>query len=671
MVQISRILKIILLFCSITIFASLGEAKINISYDVKNDLLTVRDGKYTLVSTPLDWKSVNDYWDARIRSTFIVDFWDKNLLRVDSVFSYNAKRSYSIEDNTIKVTYKFPELGFKFTSFFENMGDYLDVKIRDDEIVEDKEHPMISINIIPYLNAGRIGERGYLVIPDGCGIIIPFNKAFSVVNQEKMVYGDLNPQEYDINRIPITLPIFSCIKKDFGFIGILCDGKEFSSLIKDITPGNGYYSVSGKFFYRKVFEDVYRKKRITPRVNIKDKVIRFYLLKDKEANYVGVAKAYRNYLLIAKRVKPLREKAKSIYQIKPEVMDIKVFMGIKRGFEIFDPIIKLTTFKEIESILNILKNLGIKTNLVLVGWERAGFEGGNPTQFPPFDGWRGLKNIINTAKSSGSYISLSVNFFDIYQNSRDFYRKMTLKNPVKLPSEQNNYRYGFIMCPSIASSKFQKFYSEAKSLGIASVELRKLGYGLIDCYDDTHPQTRFDSAKNYSNMIEVSGIVEGGCDYGIVGVNHITDAPSNSSGLFGGDTIPLWEIALHGIVRYNFTPMNLRRDWDYEFLKNLEYGALPSAMITHNSPILIRETFYKELFSSKFSDWADDLKKEYNLINKTLGNLQYQFIIEHREIARHIYETTYEDGTKIIVNYSSQSYEGIKPWSYKIVRGNR
>lgn len=669
MVQISRILKVIILFASIFFFSSCLEAKITVSYDVKEDLLTIRDSKYTLVSTPLDWKSVNDYWDVRIRSTFIVDFWDKNLNRVESVFSYNAKRSYVIEGNKIKVTYRFPELGFKFTSFFENMGDFLDIKISEDEITEDKDHPMVSIQVLPYLNAGRIGEKGYLVIPDGCGVIIPFNKAFSVVNQEKMVYGDLNPQEYDINRIPITLPIFSCIKKDFGFVGILRDGKEFSSLIKDITPGNGYYAVSGKFFYRKVFEDIYRKKRITSRVNIKERSIRFYLLKDKEANYVGVAKTYRDYLLTVEKIKPLREKVKSIYQIKPEVMDIKVFMGIKRGFELFDPIIKLTTFKEIESILNTLKNLGIKANLILIGWERAGFEGANPTTFPPFDGWKGLKNIISIARNSGSYISLSVNFFDIYQNSRDFYRKMTLKNPVKLPVEQNNYRYGFIMCPSIANSRLQKFYSEAKKLGISSIELRKLGYGLIDCYDDTHPQIRTNSAKNYSSMIEKCRIIEGGCDYGIMGVNHITDAPSNSSGLFGGDTIPLWEIALHGIVRYNFTPMNLRKDWDYEFLKNLEYGALPSAMITYKSPILIRETFYKELFSSKFSDWIDDLKKEYSLINRTLGYLQYQFIVNHRELARHIYETTYEDGTKIIVNYSSQIYEGIKPWSYKVIRG--
>ncbi|MGC8716949.1 MAG: DUF5696 domain-containing protein [bacterium] len=668
MVQISRVLRLIIIFCSIFIFASSVEAMISIDYSVKDDLLTIRDGKYTITSTPIGWKSVNDYWDARIKSTFVVSFWDKNLGRVDDVFSYNAKRTYLIDGNTVKVTYNFPELGFKFTSFFESKGNLFEVKIPNNEIVEDKEHPVVSIDVLPYLNAGMVGEKGYLVIPDGCGVIIPFNKVFSVVNQEKIVYGDLTPQESDINRIPITLPVFSCIKNNLGLAGILDEGKEFSSIVKEITPGNGYYTVSGKFFYRKVFEDIYRKKRITQRVDNKEKSIKYYILKDKDANYVGVGKTYRDYLLNIEGVKPLKEKVKDFPQMKSDVMDISVFMGIKRGFELFDPIIKLTTFKDIETMLNILQSSGIKVNFILVGWEKSGFEGANPTTFPPFDGWKGLKNIINIARNSGSYISLSVNLFDIYQNSREFYRKMTLKNPVKLPVEQNNYRYGFIMCPSIAKSRFQRFYNEAKALGITSIELRKIGYGLIDCYDDNHPQSRFDTSESYSNMIESSRMVEGGCDYGIKWINHIIDAPSESSGFFGGDTIPLWEIALHGIVRYNFTPMNLRKDWNYEFLKNLEYGALPSSMVTYRSPLLIRDTFYKSLFSSKFSDWINDIKREYNLINRETGDLQYQFIIDHKELARHIYETRYESGTRIIVNYSTHTYQGIKPWDYRIIR---
>lgn len=645
-------------------------AELNISYDVSRDLLTIRDNKYTMTSSPLDWKSVNDYWDSRIRSMFIVEYWDKELGNSRLLFSYDARRSVEYQEKSMKIEYRFSEINFSFVSIIEDKDDYFIVKIPNNTFKENENFPIVSITFLPYLNAGRVGEKGYLVIPDGSGTMIQFTKFFGVTTLEKPVYGDLTPSNYDINRIPITLPIFSCIKNNLGFVGIISDGKEFSSLVMDMAPGNGYYSVGVKFYYRKIFEDVYRKKRITQRRDNKHRVVVFYLLKGNSANYVGVGKKYREYLINERGVKPLRQKVKDYQYLNPDVIDIGIFMGIKRGFQLFDPIIKLTTFKHINSMLDRLKKLGIRANLILTGWEKSGFEGENPTTFPPFDGFRGLRSVVNNAKSYGSFVTLAVNYFEIYQNSRDFYRKMTLKNPVKLPLEQSSYRKGFIICPEVAITKFERFYNEAKRNGITAVELRRIGRGLIECFDDEHPTDRFTTASVYSSMIKKAKIIEGGCDYGIEGINTFLSAPSSASGFFGGDSIPLWQIVFHGLVRYSFEPMNLRGDFDYEFLKSLEYGALPNAMLTYESPILIRETFYKDLFSSKFSDWENELKREYELFNKRLGNIQYEFIIDHREISRYVYQTTYTDGTKVIVNYSNKEYKGIKPLGYKIIEGD-
>ena len=657
---------ILLLMLFITPLAYAG---LDISYSTEKDLLTVRDDGYTMMSSPPDWKSVNDYWDSRIRSMFIVEYWDRGLENSRMTFSYDAKRSVKYTGKTIEIEYRFPDIGLSFTSVIENRDDCFLVKIPDSTFRENENYPVIGITFLPYLNAGRVGERGYIVIPDGCGTMIQFNKFFGVTTLEKTVYGDLTPSNYNINNIPITMPLFSCIKNNLGFAGIISEGKEFSGLVMDMAPGNGYYSIGTKFYYRKIFEDVYRKKRITQRRDNKDRSILFSLLKDESASYMGVGRTYREYLLKEKKIKTLKEKVKKYNYIDPDIIDINIFMGIKRGFQLFDPVIKLTTFKDIGWMLNRLKSLGIKANLILTGWERSGFEGENPVTFPPFDGLRGFKAIVDKAKASGSFISLSVNYFEIYQNSRDFYRRMTLKSPVKLPIEQSNYRNGFIICPEVAMSKFQKFYSEAKKNGVTDVELRRLGRGLIECFDDEHPADRFESARIYSEMMENAKIVDGGCDYGAGGVNTFMFAPSTSSGFFGGEDIPLWQIVYHGMVRYSFEPMNLRKDFDYEFLKSLEYGALPSAMLTYESPILIRETFYKDLFSSKFSDWERELKNEYELFNKKLGDVQYELIVDHREVARYVYQTTYSDGTRVIVNYSNEDYNGIKPLGYKIVRG--
>ncbi|MGC8971233.1 MAG: DUF5696 domain-containing protein [bacterium] len=651
------------------LITSVAYAELDMSYDVNKDLLIVSGGNYTMTSSPLDWTSVNDYWDSKIRSMFIVEYWDNALGNSRLLFSYNAKRTVHCNNNILEIDYKFIPINFSFKVKLYNGGDYFEVILPHETFKEDPSFPIVSVLFLPYLNAGRVGEKGYIVIPDGCGTIVQFNKFFGVTTLEKQIYGDLTPTDYNINSIPITLPIFGCIKKNFGFTGIITEGGESCGLVMDMAPGNGYYSIGAKFYYRKIFEDIYRKKRITPRRDSKDRAVRFYLLQDQLANYVGVGKTYREYLLKEKHIKSLREKVKAFSYLDPGVMDISIFMGIKRGFQLFNPIIRLTSFRQINWIIDRLKDSGIRANLILSGWEKSGFEGENPTTFPPFDGYGGLKSVVEKAKGSGNFISLSANFFEIYQNSKDFYRRLTLKSPVKLPVEQNTYRRGFIICPQVALTKFQRFYSEAKKVGITAIQLRRLGRGLIECFDDEHPVNRFNSAEIYSKMLNLAGIVEGGCGYGVDMVNTFISIPSTSSGFFGGESIPLWQIALHGIVRYSFEPMNLRKDFDYEFLKNLEYGALPTAVLTYESPILIMDTFYKDLFSSRFLDWQSDLKREYELFNKRLGYLQYQFIIDHRELNRHIYQTTYSDETKVIVNYSNKEFNGIKPLGYKIIRG--
>ncbi|MCX7796828.1 MAG: DUF5696 domain-containing protein [bacterium] len=663
--------KIILLIITFLSITSVAYAKIGITYNIDKDLLIIRNGNYTMTSSPLDWKSVNDYWDSKIRSMFIVEYWDKELGNSRFLFSYDARRTVNYNGDSIDVSYRFPSINLSFTAKVCNKGKYFEVTIPHNTFKEDLSFPIISITFLPYLNAGRVGEKGYLVIPDGCGTIVQFTKFFGVTTLEKQVYGDLTPTEYDINQIPITLPILGCIRNNFGFVGIITEGDAFSGLVMDMAPGNGYYSIGVKFYFRKVFEDIYRKKRITPRRDDKDRTVRFYLLQDKSANYVGVGKVYREFLLKERGAKTLKEKANIYDYLDPNIIDVEIFMGVKKGFQLFDPVIRLTSFRQISWILDRLKDLGIRANLILTGWERSGFEGENPTTFPPFDSSRGLRSVVEKAKNLGHFVSLSVNFFEIYQNSRDFYRRLTLKSPVKLPVEQNSYRRGYIICPQVALTKFQRFYTEANKNGIASIELRRLGRGLIECFDDEHPVDRFDCAEVYSKMTSSAGMIDGGCGYGISSVDTFISAPSSSSEFFGGESIPLWQIALHGIVRYSFEPINLRKDFDYEFLKTLEYGALPTAMLTYESPILIRDTFYKSLFSSKFLDWQYDLKREYELFNRKLGYLQYHFIIDHRELSRYVYQTTYSDGTKIIVNYSNKEFNGIKPLGYRIIKGDK
>jgi len=58
----------------------------------------------------------------------------------------------------------------------------------------------------------------------------------------------------------------------------------------------------------------------------------------------------------------------------------------------------------------------------------------------------------------------------------------------------------------------------------------------------------------------------------------------------------------------------------------------------------------------------------------SISSLIPQFITDHQKLADGVYQTTYEDGTRIIVNYNSSVYSDgqneIPPMEFIVVKGD-
>jgi len=85
-----------------------------------------------------------------------------------------------------------------------------------------------------------------------------------------------------------------------------------------------------------------------------------------------------------------------------------------------------------------------------------------------------------------------------------------------------------------------------------------------------------------------------------------------------------------------------------EFLREIELGAMPR----------IEEASRKNNGDHKawLARWLPVMKQQYDVLCKELGFLQFEFIENHKEIAPWVFETTYADGTRILVNYTAQDY---------------
>ena len=166
---------------------------------------------------------------------------------------------------------------------------------------------------------------------------------------------------------------------------------------------------------------------------------------------------------------------------------------------------------------------------------------------------------------------------------------------------------------------------------------------------------------------------QGGNDYVLGLADTVTLFPLRRGNyLFSDETVPFYPIATHGLVRIYGEPTNLDTQPAEDFLRRLEYGMLPTYELTYEEPIVLAKTTYPRLYSSQYAAWIDRAAAEYEVAIGQLGHTVNQFIVDHRQLAAQVYQTTYEDGTRVIVNYGSETYQGrgvrVAGLGYQVVR---
>jgi hypothetical protein len=174
--------------------------------------------------------------------------------------------------------------------------------------------------------------------------------------------------------------------------------------------------------------------------------------------------------------------------------------------------------------------------------------------------------------------------------------------------------------------------------------------------------SRQDFVNVWKDIVQISkdetgtAVIQGANAYMLDATDFFTRVPLDRYNyVFSEETVPFFPLAVHGLVRYTGDESNLRSDRD-EFLRAIEYGALPTFELTENPSVLLTRTQYNRLYSSRFADWEPQIVDEYELFVKQLGYTVNLLMEDHRQLAFGVYETVYEDGTRVIVNYNTRRY---------------
>ncbi|NIK67246.1 DUF5696 domain-containing protein [Paenibacillus sp. BK720] len=606
---------------------------------------------------------------TNLESPFILEYYEQASIqrKVANALGSGVKWTVAKQKDGIAVHYDLTQLQIKFTMVYTLTENGLKVVVPDSGMEENGNNRIVSIEVLPFFGAAGTDEAGYLFVPDGPGALMHFPRSRQLIGKgyNQPVYGPeitTKSPNYDSTAVYPAVPVFGMKKGEDAFLAIIKAGAS-KAAIRALPSGvvSSFNSVSAKFVYReeydrrlslggkatRVFED-----ERTPL----DGEVEYSFLTGKEADYVGMAKRYRDELTSEGKLQPIQTAQGDV------PFELMIICGnsnfYNKDYEV------ATTFSQAQKIINDLKQSGVEhARITLDGWQSHG----RLYNTDPFNvekklgGKAGLKALVNKAHELGYEIVLNVDFVDADSEIDD----LSPKNFGVRSAEGDVLLFGsdFILTPNVTYHLAEKLVHEAKAVGVDGVLYEELGNFLTRDYNPNYKYTRDDTALIYNSILDMtrkelgfSGVYQGN-SYSFGHIDHINGIPRDTNHFYMVDEmVPFMPIALHGSVTYTMAPGNLRNDINAERLKGIEYGAVPAFMLTAESSRMLLDTTTYGIFSSRYEQWKKQALEEYADM-KRMASTDNQPITDHYESAAGVYVTEYGNGVRVTVDYNNGRFD--------------
>jgi hypothetical protein len=621
-----------------------------------------------------------------------------------------ASAGYTYDDYLDDIAH-YPSTGgrdrpaFNLTFRYSLEGNALVLSIPFDKIAYRTAYPMVRLTVLPFFGAGGLDDKGYLMVPDGSGALIYFNNGRqNQLSYSNFIYGwdEGLKREAVINDNKAPFPAFGIEKNGETFLCIIEEGSSYASVGADVSGRNSSWNnvfprfnmVHSELMNISGRSDraVYQYERSLPEgENI---TLRYIFC--KEDGYVGMAKEYRAWFL--DKYPSLRGRSnESGVPVAVEILGAVNKTQHRLGIP-FDLPLKLTSYREAASMIEDLSDFGWKNvHVKLNGWFNRSVGHTIPTNIRLINEL-GNKNdfqkLTAAARQSGYKLYPEADFFfmrdkrlfDGFNLYRDTSRFLNRERIQRYPysfvwfGERTNWgKLNYIARPEISMSMIDKFSRNSGSFGLENIAFRNMGATLAGDYNERKfvsreasmkmRQEKFDELrKSGTNIMFLSGHA-----YAAPFADFIVDIAIDDQAFGITDVpVPFYQIALHGLVPYSGRAINLAEDYTKHLLKTIESGAgLYFSFMTEETAIL-QETKFRQFYANEYSKWVRDADALYRRFSAEFGHLYNQAIVDHVILSYGVSMTTYEDGTRIIVNASdfavNYNNRNISADSYVVLR---
>ena len=413
---------------------------------------------------------------------------------------------------------------------------------------------------------------------------------------------------------------------------------------------------------------------------------------------MGMARHYRQYLIDEYGLNPLKagKGLPFFVELVGAVQKTQPVLGVPMSV-----VYPMTTFSQAREIIDRLKQSNLSNIKVrYLGWLEGGLNHVLPSTVshePSLGTYRQLAGLRDFARDSGVELYLDVGFLSVHRSLlssrevaryavRGIDRNTVLVYDYDQSTQKPLDRTGkYLIKPTELGSILGGFLGKFRDLGaglsindmgrqVNSDPDRKASLALATAYTETtyesqraaesqrggtdRGEAREMVASAFEKIVSELGdkpLVSGGNAYALPYAGSLIDVPIVSSGYAAeSESVPFYQIVVHGLFEYAGPSLNLSQDMKRSLLRSIETAAGLRVTLTYKPSSDLKGTDFAGLYSTSCSDWLDPALTLTGQLDSILGHLTACAIVNHEKLAPSVYKTTFDNGQAIIVNYDDR-----------------
>ena len=637
-----------------------------------------------------DFDSVVNGFKARI------DFDKLGIIINIYVSIENGKLKVSVPDNEIE------ENGYlKITKSIKLGPDGRPARDENNNtIIEEKEtlynFALSAISLFQYF--GCVGYdtgfenriNGYDFIPDGSGALSRFQYDRTYTTRlQKRIYGDdMGIKTYTSSvahlsdDIRISLPIYGVVHgyNQYAFLNTITSSAGSAELVHEPfgyssrTIQTTYFKFYTREQYSIALSTSEQGSTTTLPLNRYGDDIKFEysFIEGDSANYSGLASLYRSdYLNLTGSV----EEDYTPLGLNVLAQDYKKGLFGKK-------FIKMTTYKELSQIIQILEKEGVDNfSINYTGWNKGGYYNNNnykPKRSLNLGTTRSLKMTIGYMHYKGYNVESNIDLLTSYTDTKKGVVKKTNLDIFSKYSDSSLFDNAYLLSPVGVSNNILKYNKQYEKYKFDSINL---GYYSLNNFQYRYKGTNYSREVAIYQAVEELKKISESYQISLTGANSYTfdyltrfyNMESNATSYtYLTDSVPFISLILSGYTELFSKEINFLSDYDQLALRLVEYNIYPYFVITNEDSSKLRYTNSEFLYTTMFSLWKDDIVEFYSFISKALNNTIGANMVNHETIKDGVTRVTYSNGVKIYINFNKTnvSVDGlnISSLSYEVVR---